>query len=131
MAVKKERKTDRRTVYTKMVIKDSLLELMKSRRFDKISVTAVCAQADITRATFYLHYYDLWNVVDELLAEALQISESMSSPREDARHVLSEFVMTAHQRNSGNMIHCCLCASVWQHCRSTGCCSSMMACRHT
>lgn len=92
MIGKKERKTDRRTIYTKMVIKDSLLELMQSRKFEKISVTALCAQAEITRATFYLHYYDLWEVINEILAEALRTAEDMSDPREDARQALSYIV---------------------------------------
>ena len=92
MAEKKERKTDRRTVYTRQVIKDSLLELMASRSFEKISVTAVCAQAEITRATFYLHYCDLWDVVNEILAEALKLAEGMSSPRDNARQVLAQIV---------------------------------------
>ena len=54
-----ERKTDRRTILTKTVIKDSLLELLAYSVYEKITVTAVCREAGITRATFYLHYQNL------------------------------------------------------------------------
>lgn len=72
------RKTDRRTLYTKMVIKDALLELMKNHNFEKITVTAVCKQAEVTRATFYLHFDNMTTVLDDLLSEALRMAEDSS-----------------------------------------------------
>ena len=66
----KQRKTDRRTLYTQAVIKDALLELLTVQGFEKITVASLCRQAEITRATFYLHYSDLTAVVDELVDEA-------------------------------------------------------------
>ena len=69
------RKTDRRTLYTRQVVKDALLELLESNPYDKINVTMLCRQAEITRATFYLHYADLNEVLDEVIAEALDIAE--------------------------------------------------------
>ena len=50
------RKTDRRTVMTKGMIQDALLELLQNTPYEKITVTALCKQSEITRATFYLHY---------------------------------------------------------------------------
>lgn len=51
----KKRKTDRRTLYTRKVIKEALLELLNEKKFDKISVSQLCQQAEITRTTFYSH----------------------------------------------------------------------------
>lgn len=76
---KKERKTDRRTIYTENVIKDALLELLEDTSFEKLTVTAVCKQAEITRATFYLHFDDLTKVLDATLDDALKLTESHSS----------------------------------------------------
>ena len=73
------RKTDRRTLYTRQVVKDALLELLESNPYDKINVTMLCRQAEITRATFYLHYADLNEVLDEVIAEALDIAEHNGS----------------------------------------------------
>lgn len=49
-------KNDRRVRYTKKVIKESLLELLKTTPFEQITVKALCQKAEINRATFYTHY---------------------------------------------------------------------------
>ena len=69
------RKTDRRTVMTKGMIKDALLELLHNTPYEKITVTALCKQSEITRATFYLHYNNIDAVLDELLDDALRLTE--------------------------------------------------------
>ena len=71
----KTRKTDRRTLYTRNVIKDALLEALNEKNFEQITVTDVCRRAEITRATYYLHYQSLTEVLDELLVDALQTAE--------------------------------------------------------
>lgn len=70
-----QRKTDRRTLYTRQVVKDALLELLAEHHFEEINVTMLCKQAEITRATFYLHFDGISSVVDELLDEALGTAE--------------------------------------------------------
>jgi AcrR family transcriptional regulator len=75
MVMGKIRKTDRRTLYTKMVIKDALLALMKKKVYEEITVTSICQQAEITRATFYLHFADLRDVLDEILGEVFTLTE--------------------------------------------------------
>lgn len=66
-------KEDRRTRYTKDLIKDTLLELMHKKPFDKITVTELCRKAEINRGTFYLHYVDIYGVLDELEEDALRM----------------------------------------------------------
>ena len=83
------KKTDRRTLYTKMVIKDALLELLATNSFEKITVTATCKQAEVSRATFYLHFDDLTAVLDECLADALKIAdEADGNPHTDMLKML-------------------------------------------
>lgn len=73
-----ERKTDRRTIYTKNAIKDSLLVLMEQKSFDKITVTDLCRSAEINRGTYYLHYYELSEVLDELIDDAIAGTDGLS-----------------------------------------------------
>lgn len=73
------RKTDRRTLYTRTVIKDALLEAMRTRHFEEVTVTQVCRLAEITRATYYLHYSSLTEVLDEVLKDALRMAEDQGS----------------------------------------------------
>lgn len=70
-----ERKTDRRTIMTKAFIKDALLELLNNTAYEKITVSQICKTAEITRATFYLHYQNLDEVLDEALDDALRLTE--------------------------------------------------------
>jgi len=46
----------RRTRYTKTALQNSLMELMKTRPVQSISVKEICALADINRSTFYAHF---------------------------------------------------------------------------
>ncbi len=66
----KTRKTDRRTLYTCMAIKDALLSLLAEKEYANITITDVCRRAQINRGTFYLHYNNLHVVIDELLDDA-------------------------------------------------------------
>lgn len=79
MVHKPETKTDRRVLYTKMFLKESLLELMKEKPVDKITPTELCRHANINRNTFYTHYYSVRDVLEELELEfSNQIVESLT-----------------------------------------------------
>lgn len=63
------KKEDRRTTYTKDLIKKSFLELLRQKPISKISVTEICKSIEINRGTFYLHYADCYQVLEELQEE--------------------------------------------------------------
>ena len=63
----KTRKQDRRTRYTRQTIKETFLELLKQKNFTKITVTEICKISEINRGTFYLHYYDIHDVLADIL----------------------------------------------------------------
>lgn len=65
------KKLDPRTIQTKANIKHALLNEMKIIPFAKITVSDLCKQLKINRGTFYLHYCDLYAVLEEILEEAL------------------------------------------------------------
>ena len=67
-----ENEKDRRVIKTKRSIQSSLVEMMKDTPYQEISVTNLCKQADIGRGTFYLHYNDIYEVVQELEDELLE-----------------------------------------------------------
>lgn len=65
------RKMDRRTRYTRQIIRDTLLELMGEKGFSHVTVTEVCKRAELNRGTFYLHYLDLNDVLDDIFMELM------------------------------------------------------------
>lgn len=74
-------KGNRRTLYTKKVIKDSLIELLKTKEIHQVTVTDICKKADINRGTFYTHYKDAFDLFqsmeDELFEQILKYIEEI------------------------------------------------------
>ncbi len=68
-------KPDRRTLYTRAAIKDAFLDLVAKGGWRRLSVTLLCRKANIARATFYLHYANLDEVLTDVLIDAFQIRE--------------------------------------------------------
>lgn len=68
--MEKDRKKDRRSIYTEEVIKDSLLALLKDHPYEKINVSLLSRKASITRTTFYLHYESIDEVLNAVLDDA-------------------------------------------------------------
>ena len=62
----KSEKPDRRVKYTKMVLKQSLLELIANRPISKVTIKEICDLADVNRGTFYKHYSDQYHLLDEI-----------------------------------------------------------------
>lgn len=59
-------KTDRRTQYTKRMIREAFLQLIRKKPIQKITIADICTLADISRPTFYLHYADVYALLDEI-----------------------------------------------------------------
>jgi AcrR family transcriptional regulator len=65
-------KTDRRIKYTKMVLKNSFINLLKQKPISKISIKEICGDADINRATFYAHYADQYDLLHQIENELIE-----------------------------------------------------------
>lgn len=74
----KEKKDDLRVRRTYKLLSESLIKLMSKKPFEKISVTDICNEAMVHRATFYLHFedkYDLLKYCFEGLRSAFEKEE--------------------------------------------------------
>ncbi|MBM4761039.1 TetR-like C-terminal domain-containing protein [Bacillus sp. B15-48] len=65
-------KIDRRKQYTRMVLKESLMQLLKEKSISAITVKEICELADINRSTFYAHYSDQYDLLSQIEAEMIQ-----------------------------------------------------------
>ncbi len=70
-------KEDRRTAYSKKIIRESLYELMKEKPINKISVTEICEKADVNRSTFYAYYTDIYDLHQKIINEFFSIQKSV------------------------------------------------------
>ena len=66
---------DKRTLITKTAIKDGMLELLSQMNFNYITVSSLCREAGVGRATFYTHYTGLTDVIDELAEDAIDATK--------------------------------------------------------
>ncbi|MDO7021553.1 helix-turn-helix domain-containing protein, partial [Brachyspira innocens] len=66
--MKKEEKKDLRIIKTQKLLKESLLELLKSNSLKDISVTEICEHALVNRVTIYDHF----NNKEELLNSIIE-----------------------------------------------------------
>lgn len=48
--------TDNRVRYTKMVLSQALLKILKKKSIDQVTIKEICDEAQVNRGTFYLHY---------------------------------------------------------------------------
>jgi AcrR family transcriptional regulator len=76
-------KEDRRIQRTRQMLITALLKLIEERGYDSLTVNDITEQANVGRATFYLHYQDK----EQLLVESL---EEMFSQLGDSIDLLSE-----------------------------------------
>lgn len=60
-----EPKTDRRVMRTRSALRQALMELIREKGYEALTVEEITRRADLGRATFYLHYKDK----DDLLLE--------------------------------------------------------------
>lgn len=75
------RKVDPRVKRTKKMFEDALLELLEEKEFNKITVQEITKRASLNRATFYLHYYDKNELLEQCLDSALNdLRESVKIP---------------------------------------------------
>ena len=59
-------KGDQRVIITKMMLKEALLKLLHTRQLNKITITDLCRESGINRATFYRHYEEPKDILNEI-----------------------------------------------------------------
>lgn len=61
-----------RSHQTRQHIISSYLELIRGKKWDKISVIEICKKAEITRGTFYQYFGDIYDLLEQLEGELLE-----------------------------------------------------------
>ena len=64
-------KTDARVRYTLMKLKESFLVLLEKKPINKITVKEVCELSELNRATFYTHFTDCYDLLENIENELI------------------------------------------------------------
>lgn len=72
---------DRRQIKTKRSIKNAFLKLRSKKSIEQITIKELSEEAEISKATFYLHYRDIYDLSDTLGIEIIEnIVKGISNP---------------------------------------------------
>lgn len=83
---------DRRVVKTKTALRKALFVLLAREPIDRISVSALCREAQVTRRTFYTHYDRVEDVFTEYQEDMRrQVERALSTGKMDAQTLLKVF----------------------------------------
>lgn len=83
-------KTDRRVKYTQKVLKESLLEILKERPIERVTVKEICDRADINRSTFYVHYGSPQELFDSIKLDLFHEIEEKKRDYSDIKSYMNE-----------------------------------------
>lgn len=72
-------KLDRRKKYTRMVLKESLMTLLQEKQIFSITVKEICELSDINRSTFYAHYDNPFDLLEQIEQELIDDLNSFLS----------------------------------------------------
>lgn len=94
-----EKKKDLRIIKTERAIYATLIKLLRTKELEKITVSELAEKAEINKATFYLHYSDIYSLYQEALSkhvtemiEELGLTNYMfSDPEKFSRILVQDF----------------------------------------
>lgn len=90
---------DRRARRTAMQIKETMLTFLERKSVHEISVSEICKACQINRATFYDHYRDVFDLVQDLERDVLLLLEELmtqvtpeETPAEEVSRLFFDFL---------------------------------------
>ena len=98
---------DMRIQRTKSAIRGAFIELRRRKPIEKITVTELSKLANINKATFYLHYADIYDLSDEIENEAISeiltelkmLDRLFDNPDQFMQEILQAFIQRRQSLN--------------------------------
>lgn len=90
-------KSDRRVKYTQRVLKESLLEILKERPVERVTVKEICDRADINRSTFYVHYGSPQELLDSIKNELYDEIKAKKKDYTDIKAYMRQICETMYE----------------------------------
>lgn len=85
-----DKKEDSRVTRSKRDLRNAFMELIKTQPFEKISVTDICKTAMINKMTFYKHYQDKYDLLDDCVKSVAESIYYACVPDADIERRLNE-----------------------------------------
>ncbi len=92
--ITKEKKMDRRVRKTRRALKEALIEKLKDKPIQEITVREIADEIDINRGTFYQHYRDIYDMLSQIEAELFEEFGELldNSDKHHTQNIMSTFI---------------------------------------
>lgn len=87
-----KKSNDRRIRYTRYALQNALIVCMQQKPFNRITVREICETADINRSTFYMHYKDIYELLDEIEEQVYQEIDAIFSKESPSIHNMEQLL---------------------------------------
>lgn len=87
-----KKSNDRRIRYTRYALQNALIACMQQKTFNRITVREICETADINRSTFYMHYKDIYELLDEIEEQVYQEIDAIFSKESPSVHNMEQLL---------------------------------------
>ena len=101
----KSSKDDQRTRMTRRLLQSALVGLMGEKPLKDITVKELCRRAEVNRSTFYFHYYDIYDLMEDMEGQvsaelAAVLREMPFGPREGVSSTYYTAIFTLLARHA-------------------------------
>lgn len=66
-----DERVDARILRSRQLLEEAIIDLIREKGYDQITVKDLCARATLNRSTFYLHYKDKYDLVRQTVIKVL------------------------------------------------------------
>lgn len=87
-------KEDVRIIKTKKNIEESMLSLLETKDFRRLTIKDICQKSMISKSTFYAHYLDKYDLLEKIVAAYSQLIADEIEMRFDPKkqtHIVANF----------------------------------------
>lgn len=85
--------------FTQGLIYDTFLSMLDKMSFDKITVTSLIKECNISRNTFYYHYEDIYDLLDDVLISLIK-KYDQEAAKKDLKEVLKSMLYDCRENGT-------------------------------
>lgn len=95
-------------IRTDKAIMQSFIELLKEKSFEKITVQDILEKTPVTRATFYAHYHDKYEIAERMLEQFFQIRDAIRTQLEHSSSSKMDSIIKKNYASNHELIEALL-----------------------
>jgi AcrR family transcriptional regulator len=92
----KQNKQDRRSLRTRHLVTAAMMDLLREKRYDAITVQDLLDRAGIGRSTFYTHYFDKEDVLESMVEQIFESLRTPLSHSDGGQHLVPSLELFRH-----------------------------------